>query len=273
MDYIYTNGCPAGSSNSKPVTFLALPTELILQILSRVAWSDYYSIRNTSRLLRYLADLPNSLSESRYDHLHTHTHPSATAAASPPPEPSFLPLYSGPSVKLHQIFSRAGYRLGTAYYSISIPSDNLSHKIVDIPISTSPFCSDAFSDPSNHKVVISWAHVRSRRPLGAIDGVGPEGYFLIPHDRALYINNLLVGTGGGNRSLVSSDIFNNRRDLGPSPYITVKDVFDAFERDHPDLKSRQGGRAEIVGLHHVFHPRAGIGGGSHFEVRWTWIDD
>ncbi|KAJ6261650.1 hypothetical protein Dda_2448 [Drechslerella dactyloides] len=268
---------PQQESNSTGTTHLVdIPTELILLILSSVHWSDYYSVCGTSKELQTLANIPGSLSASRYGHLF-----------SIPPR-ILLTRQTDRPFKIHQLFSCASSREGKPYYRISIPATAESTSSAGtriIPLATSPFRNDSFSHPECHKTVVSWMHVDAARAVNAddmIDKAEPRAHQLVLHRGALYVNNLIVGTGRRNydgqgydsafTSRYGRDADDDGRDLYPT-YITVKDVFDAFDRDHPYLRQRRGGNVTIVGFQHVFHPNAGTRGGSHFEVRWVWIAD
>ncbi|KAK6541349.1 hypothetical protein TWF694_007163 [Orbilia ellipsospora] len=248
---------------------LTLPNELVLQILSKTHWSDYYSVCRTSKLLRTLANVPNSLSCARYG--------CVPPFSSTPPSPD-TPL------RIHKLFSCATYRNGRPYYTMSKPNRNgyNAGEMITVPIETSPFREDPFSYPRCKKIVISWAHVDvPTEDNGESSRASETNFAFVPHSRALYINNLIVGTGrlGPLTPIegLGTDFRSDREMIGPMDddalsYITVKDVFDAFARDHPELKRRKTGEARIVGFDHVFNPGAGIRSGSHFEVRWTWAD-
>ncbi|EPS40337.1 hypothetical protein H072_5840 [Dactylellina haptotyla CBS 200.50] len=192
-----------------------------------------------------------------------------------------------PPFQIHQIFSCAFYRNGRSSYAISTPAIGSHPKGTDrkFAINCSPFREDAFSYPDCNKIVISWANVNS---LGLSDVARPTGpnlrSSLGPHPGALYINNLIVGTGYQKTpSAICGSNAPNTLDAEMTgivnanevsiPYITVEDVFNAFERDHPELKDRKAGEAKIVGFHHVFHPGVGARAGSHFEVEWLWVED
>ncbi|KAK6331252.1 hypothetical protein TWF696_003312 [Orbilia brochopaga] len=273
---------PGASSVQKTrpaVKLIDFPPELILHILSNVHWSDYYTICGTSKGLRALATIPGSLSASRYGYLF------------PVPPNTVLPRQTDRPFEVHRLFSCASSRDGKPYYRISIPAAaagfTQARSTKTISLATSPFRNDPFSHPECHKTVVSWVYVDSVKAIDEddlIDTIEQHARLLVPHRGALYVNNLIVGTGTGRAddgsqghdSTVPMDQTDEAGDGDGAhqlPYITVMDVFDAFDRDHPYLRERRGGRVTIVGFQHVFHPSAGTWGGSHFEVRWMWIAD
>ncbi|KAF3913733.1 hypothetical protein AA313_de0206605 [Arthrobotrys entomopaga] len=252
---------------------LTLPTELVLQILSKTHWSDYYSLCRTSKLLRTLANIPNSLSGARYGCM-----PPFSSAPPASHTSSDVPL------RIHKLFSCSSYRNGEAYYTISTSKGNDHHsgEVIRFPIETSPFREDSFSYPRCNKIVISWAHVDAPMDSNGENSTSSGAAFaFVPNSRALYINNLVVGTGRlGTPTAVEglgydlkSDTEIGTVDDEAVSYITVKDIFEAFARDHPELQRQKTREARIVGFDHVFNPGAGIRSESHFEVRWTWAED
>ncbi|KAF3918203.1 hypothetical protein ABW20_dc0106126 [Dactylellina cionopaga] len=266
-------------TTSQEHNLLTLPTELILQILVNAHWSDYYALCRTSKLLCNLVNVPNSMASLRHGYLPPFSSTAADSSADPP-------------LKIHQIFSCTSYRNGNPYYTISVPTEPNANGgglcTRKISVDSSLFREDSFSEPKCYKIVISWAHVDTpNQPNGERSGMSNASLSPAPQTGALYVNNLIVGTGQEEMSSImdristdnagddfmDDEMAETRDDEGFMFYITVRDVFEAFERDHPDLSKRRGGEARILGFHHVFHPSAGTRGGSHFEVRWTWVND
>lgn len=255
------------------VGLLDLPVELVVDILRHVPWEDYYSVKQSSHVLRDLADAPRTLSEARY-----------TDCTLATPRQSSPELSEDPSIfrppQIHKILSSASIRRGRSYFSsssrrpIGPPIKERGFGQNEIPItgnksrvSRSPFRHDSLCNPSAPKINVIW--------VLADEGYSSSiRYRLTRYDTPEGVRARTQGVREPRDDLESIVGTGFTEEGGEAKrFVTVDDLFKSFQRCRPEFGRRKSGRVKFGATCWRKLPDEANGEEGMLEVRWRWISE